>query len=93
MIRNDKKYSTGDYFNVPCSKKYKCSVKKILVQSRPITHEEPQSKQSKYTLSAIVNNNKDTQDVLLSVTLTKMPWQYQDTKNKNEDTQREYIHK
>ena len=44
--------------------------------------------------SAIVNNNKDTQGVPLSVTLTKMPWQYQDTKNKNEDTQsqREYMY-
>ena len=55
-----------------------------------ITHEEPLSKQWKYTWSAIVSKNKDTQGVPLSVTLTKMPLEYQDTKNKNEDTQREY---
>ena len=60
------------------------------MQSRPITHEEPQSKQWKYTWSAIVSNNEDTQGVPLSVTLMQIPLQYQDTKSRNEATQREY---
>ena len=64
MIQKKKKKSKGDYyFTVACSKKYKCRVKKNVGALN--THEEPQSKEWRYTWNAIVNNYEDTQGVPL----------------------------